>query len=122
MKNNPLKLILIFLIGFVLIIFFRPSILSDEENFAYNIITILYIIMSSYGYIIFRRKDLFVFEPIVVIYAMYMGIFVYQPIIDIIHKSYRLVGVNILPGCFMGSFLVAISWHSCKYPWLIFVV
>jgi len=110
MKNNPFKLITIFLIGFILIIFFRPPELSNEENASYNIITTLYIVMSVYGFIIFKRKDLFVFEPIVVIYAMYMGIFVYQPIIDIIHKSYYLVGINILPGCFMGSLIVGISF------------
>lgn len=110
MKNNPFKLITIFLIGFILIIFFHPFELSDEENSAYNIITVLYVIMSVYGFIIFIRKDLFVFEPIIVIYAMYMGIFVYQPIVDIIHKSYRLIGVNVLPGCLAGSLIVAVSF------------
>lgn len=110
MNNSPIKLIIIFLIGFILIIFFRPSILSDEEASAYDTITLLYVVMSIYGFIIFKRKDLFIFEPIIVIYAMYMGIFVYQPITDIIHKSYYLVGVNILPGCSMGSLIIAMSF------------
>lgn len=66
--------------------------------------------MSIYGTIIFGSRRLFIFEPIVVIYGMYMGIFVYQPIVDIIHKSYFLIGVNCLPGCLWGSLIVGCSF------------
>ena len=110
MGNNYLKAIVVFIIGFLLILYVRPPILLEMESQAYMTITYLYVVMAIYGIAIFGAKQLFIFEPIVIIYAMYMGIFVYQPIVDIIHKSYYLVGINVLPGCQLGSFITAISF------------
>lgn len=110
MENNYVKSFIVFIIGFILVWYVKPFDLTGEERQAYNAITCLYVVMSIYGVIIFGSKQLFLFEPIVVIYGMYMGIFVYQPIVDIIHKTYFLVGVNVLSGCLWGSLIVGISF------------
>lgn len=110
MENNYVKPFIVFIIGFLLVLYVKPFTLTGEERQAYNTITCLYIVMSIYGTIIFGSRQLFIFEPIVVIYGMYMGIFVYQPIADIIHKTYFLVGINVLPGCSWGSLIVALSF------------
>lgn len=111
MGNNKFtRLLSLFILGLCYFIWIRPIDLNEQENNAYNIILVLYGIMAIYGFAIFYTRKVFIFEPITVIYAMYMGIFVYQPIIDLVHKSYTLVGVNPLSGCLKASLIVAVSF------------
>ena len=57
-------LILIYFLGL------KPTVLSPVMNEAYNTILIGFCVMSLYGCYIFSRKDLFLFEPITVIFAL----------------------------------------------------
>ena len=109
-NSKFIRLSAFFLAGLCYFLWIRPFGLNDQENSAYNIILCLYGIMVIYGFAIFYQRRVFVFEPIIVIYAMYMGIFVYQPIVDIAQRSYTLVGVNPLPGCLKASMIVAASF------------
>lgn len=97
-------LILIYFLGL------KPTVLSPVMNEAYNTILIGFCVMSLYGCYIFSRKDLFLFEPITVIFALYVAIFFYQPCMDIYKGDLYLVGKDVFPGCDIATTIVVISF------------
>ena len=60
MENNYVKPFIVFIIGFLLVLYVKPFTLTGEERQAYNTITCLYIVMSIYGTIIIRNINYFV--------------------------------------------------------------
>ncbi|GHT38667.1 hypothetical protein FACS189437_00010 [Bacteroidia bacterium] len=101
---------IIFASYFIFILYNRPEELNWLESQAYTIVSVTTIIMSLFGIYIFSRKDIYMFEPIVVIFAMYWGIFVYQPVIDIAKHSTSIVGVDVLSGCLTANLIVIVSF------------
>lgn len=101
---------IVFVLILIYLLSLKPSTLSPAMNEAYNTILIGFCIMSLYGCYIFSRKDLFFFEPITIIFALYVAIFFYQPCMDIYKGELYLVRKNVFSGCVMATAIVVISF------------
>ncbi|MCD7784455.1 MAG: oligosaccharide repeat unit polymerase [Oscillospiraceae bacterium] len=90
------------------IIFIKPQ-LTAELDACYNALTATYFFISLVIAWIISRSDFDIFEPIVMLLALYMAIFVYRPIVDIINNDYYTFGVNPMNGCVKSCIIICVS-------------
>lgn len=108
-----------FTIGLISIIYLYPDCnFPDVEKQTYITITFLYCVIGICMLYAYWTKGVYFFEPIVLITAMYLAIFVFMPIHDIHTKDTLQFGKYVMGGGVKATIIVTISYLSlfiCYY-------
>lgn len=109
------------------IYFFDTHLEYAQEYIFVSICMGIYVLL---GGVLFNIKGMYIFEPIVLIFILYLFIFFITPLLNIFEGKTTVYGTEIMDGCQKATIIFLISWvafligyyadtkSKCKYTFL----